>query len=120
MYLQKYKINIMSKLISIEEIPVIKISRLSKAIEELSDHTSFHSVGKEKGLPILADGIKAYIFLSKPDSNSFYSSEKIVISFIDKHPKWKHLFSTKYFMINKPGKLEWGRDGDYFQIEHRT
>lgn len=110
----------MVKLVKKEEIPAININGLSKTVEELNDHISFYSMGKEKGLPILADGIKAYIFLCKVDDYTDYSSEKIVIVFIDKHPKWKELFSTKYFMIKKPGKLDWGHDGGTFQIEHRN
>jgi gamma-glutamylcyclotransferase (GGCT)/AIG2-like uncharacterized protein YtfP len=64
-------------------------------------------------LPILADGVKAsiYIYMST-------WSERVRIDFEDHHPLAQEgYFQTKYYHMNSPGCLETG--GGCFAIQHR-
>lgn len=70
------------------------------------------------GLSVLVDGRKALIY-EHMLNDGFYKREKIVIRFLEDHPKWINgLFQTKYYEMNEPGKLKWGHDGEVMKVEY--
>ena len=46
-----------------------------------------------------------------------WGSEKIVIIFEKPHQEWGEFFTTKYFLFEEPGKMQWGHDGNYMKLE---
>jgi hypothetical protein len=66
-----------------------------------------------KMVRITVDGRPASCFLSE----RVWGSTKVVIVFDQEHPRWGEYFMTKYFMFDEPGKMHWGHDGDYMEIE---
>ena len=86
------------KPIDLNEIPVVdsKLSRkdiLKRALQGFADDKS------------------AKIYISKTNDNFYGPKEKIVIIWEQPHSEFGEDFTTKYFIMNKPGVLEWGHDG---------
>ena len=71
---------------------------------------------KSQGLSVFVDGKPAVIFIGV-SNDGFYSRDKLVILFENKHPKWEYCFQTKYYMIKEPGKLDWGHEGEAMKVE---
>ncbi|MBO96141.1 MAG: hypothetical protein CMA80_06105 [Euryarchaeota archaeon] len=63
--------------------------------------------------PVLVDGIPA---LASIGSHGAYS-QRIVITLEQEHPELGREFSTKYYMIETPGIVTWGHNGQSFTIE---
>lgn len=68
-----------------------------------------------EGLEVLADGLPARVWVH----DRYFASSKVVIEFERPHPKFDDFFTTKYFILEKPGVLEWGYDGGVIRLEHR-
>ena len=62
-------------------------------------------------LNISVDGYKAQCFILER-----LGSNKIIIQYEVKHPKWDYYFITKYFYFEKPGKMLWGHQGEKMHI----
>ena len=62
-------------------------------------------------LNISVDGYKAQCFILER-----WSSNKIIIEYEVKHPKWDYYFITKYFHFGKPGEMFWGHRGEKMHI----
>ena len=88
-----------------EDIPTVEVANFMDA----------NQYDKTLGLSVLVDGMPAVIFVGL-SNDGFYSRDKLVILFENKHPKWEHCFQTKYYLMNEPGKLEWGHDGGVMDI----
>lgn len=67
------------------------------------------------GLQVRIDGINASIFENVADG--YYADEKLVILFEEKHPIYGDFFTTKYYFIEEPGKINWGQDDGFFIVE---
>ncbi|MDP7002934.1 MAG: hypothetical protein QF911_05130 [Candidatus Thalassarchaeaceae archaeon] len=65
-----------------------------------------------KMIRVIVDGNPASCFLN---DRVFYST-KIVILFDEPHPRWEGCFTTKYFMFDEPGKMNWGHQGEHMVI----
>jgi len=63
--------------------------------------------------PVLVDGIRG---LAAVGSLGGYST-RIAVELEEEHPDLGREFATKYFMINEPGRVEWGHDGKSFTIQ---
>ena len=63
--------------------------------------------------PVLVDGIRA---LASIGGHGAYS-DRIVISLEKEHPDLGREFATKYFLIDEPGVVKWGHNGQSFTIE---
>ena len=62
-----------------------------------------------ESIQVLVDDRPARCFISNPFVSSWSTgSEKIVILFDEKHPRWGDYFVTKYFQFEEPGKMNWG------------
>ena len=70
-----------------------------------------------ESIQVLVDNRPARCFISNPFVSSWSTgSEKIVILFDEKHPRWGDYFSTKYFQFEEPGKMQWGNYGEHMRI----
>ena len=70
-----------------------------------------------ESIQVLVDNRPARCFISNPFVSSWSTgSEKIVILFDEKHPRWGDYFSTKYFQFEEPGKMQWGKYGEHMRI----
>ena len=68
-------------------------------------------------IQVLVDNRPARCFISNPFvSSESTGSEKIVILFDEKHPRWDYSFETKYFEFEEPGVMNWGTSGGQMQI----
>ena len=64
-----------------------------------------------KEYDVIVDGIKAKCkILDMP------WSERIGFKFEKKHPTMGKEFITKYFILDKPGKLEWGFENEVAEV----
>ena len=59
------------------------------------------------------DGHSAACFLH----DRVWYSTKVVILFDEEHPRWGEYFTTKYFMFNDPGMMNWGHNGECMKID---
>ena len=64
-----------------------------------------------KEYDVIVDGIKA-----KCKILDMRWSERIGIKFEKKHPTMGKEFITKYFILDKPGKLEWGFENEVAEV----
>ena len=69
-----------------------------------------------ESIQVLVDDRPARCFISSPKWPEQTGSEKIVILFDEKHPRWPADFSTKHFKFEEPGKMQWGYDGEHMRI----
>ena len=92
---------------NMEDIPTVEVANFMDA----------NQYDKSLGLSVLVDGMPAVIFVGV-SNDGFYSRDKFVILFENKHPKWERCFQTKYYMMNEPGKLDWGHEGEVMVVEH--
>ena len=60
---------------------------------------------------IYVDGYKAQCFILER-----WGTNKIIIQFEGKHPKWNYCFITKYFHFEKTGEMLWGHQGEKMHI----
>ena len=68
-------------------------------------------------IQVLVDNRPARCFISNPFvSSESTGSEKIVILFDEKHPRWGDYFATKYFQFEESGKMQWGHYGEHMRI----
>ena len=86
------------KPINLNEIPIID-SKLSK--EEML----------KRALLGFADNKSAKILISQRNDDFYGIKEQIVIVWDQRHSIFGKEFATKYYIMNKPGVLEWGHDG---------
>ena len=63
--------------------------------------------------PVLVDGICGVAAIG---SHGTYST-RLKIWLSEEHPELGRTFSTKYFRIEQPGRVEWGHQGQSFTIE---
>ena len=95
----------MKKLMNMKHIPTV----------EVANFMDINQYDKSLGLPVLVDGMPALIFVGV-SNDGFYSRDKLVILFENKHPKWDRCLQTKNYMMNEPGKLEWGHEGEVMEV----
>ena len=69
-----------------------------------------------ESIQVLVDDRPARCFISSPKWPEHTGSEKIVILFDEKHPRWGDYFATKYFQFEEPGKMQSGHFGDHMRI----
>ena len=62
-------------------------------------------------LKVVVDGYEADLFIEER-----YGSDKIVIIYKNKHPKFGNFFTTKYFLFDEPGIMSWGHDNKKMKI----
>ena len=72
-------------------------------------------VGNEevRMIRVKVDDYLASLFLH----DRVWNTTKVVILFDEPHPKWDECFTTKYFRFERPGKLDWGHNGEYMNID---
>jgi len=63
--------------------------------------------------PVLVDGICGVAAIG---SHGTYST-RIKVWLSEEHPELGRTFSTKYFRIDEPGRVDWGHQGQSFTIE---
>ena len=63
--------------------------------------------------PVLVDGICGVAAIG---SHGTYST-RIKVWLSEEHPELGRTFSTKYFRIEVPGRVNWGHQGQSFTIE---
>ena len=66
-----------------------------------------------KMIRVTVDDYPASCFLH----DRVFNSTKVIILFDESHPRWGKCFMTKYFVFNRPGKMDWGYNGEYMGIE---
>ena len=65
----------------------------------------------EKGpIDVIVDGYKATIELT------YDFSERVLIKYKTKHPRWDASFQTKYFEFIEPGVMLWGYEDEKMNI----
>jgi hypothetical protein len=62
---------------------------------------------------VTVDGCSASCFLH----DRVWYTTKVVIVFDQEHQRWGDYFTTKYFMFKEPGKMHWGHEGEFMEIE---
>jgi len=72
---------------------------------------TYEMLKSNKEYDVIVDGIKA-----KCKILNIPWSERIGIKFEKKHPTMGIEFITKYFILDKPGKLEWGFENEVAEI----
>ena len=68
---------------------------------------------ERRAVRVTVDGHPAECFLH---DRVFYST-KVVIIFDEDHPRWGEYFTTKYFIFNEPGMMNWGHNGECMKID---
>ena len=63
--------------------------------------------------PVLVDGICGVAAIG---SHGAYST-RIKVWLSEDHPELGRTFSTKYFRIEEPGRVDWGHNGQSFSIQ---
>jgi hypothetical protein len=95
-----------------QDIPIFDMAEIDVSTDELN------KIIKSKALSVFVDDLPAHIFIRQ--RKGFMSNEKVVIIFEEKNERWPDGFQTKYYMINTPGVLEWGHNGEKMSIVRRT
>ena len=72
---------------------------------------TYEMLKSNKEYDVIVDGIKA-----KCKILNIPWSERIGIKFEKKHPTMGKEFITKYFILDKPGKLEWGFENEVAEV----
>ncbi len=62
---------------------------------------------------VIVDGHPASCFLHV----RVWYTTKVVILFDAPHPRWEGCFATKYFLFDRPGKMDWGHNGECMDID---
>ena len=80
-----------------------------------SDANTFDAepVTPSKPHPVLVDGICGVAAIG---THGTYST-RIKVWLSEEHPELGRTFSTKYFRIEEPGRVDWGHQGQSFTIE---
>ena len=72
---------------------------------------TYEMLKSNKEYDVIVDGIKA-----KCKILNIPWSERIGIKFEKKHPTMGKEFITKYFILDEPGKLEWGFKNEVAEV----
>ena len=91
------------KKVYLNEIPLIPFNKQDNVLEIALD--------------VFANGEKAKIFISQRDHLAFNGDDKIVIVWDKPNKEFGESFTTKYFIMDKPGELCWGHEGGKITVE---